>query len=310
MILPASRANLSPVSVVKIKGQDTQNSIKQAIIDSMTLIEYQIPKNIRNIVIKPNMCYYWDFSTGQTTDPRFVAALIDSIRDNVSPEPSISVVESDASAMKCKHAFKVLGYEKMAQRYGVRLINLSKDKKEKVNVLVDGQAFSFLMPETIHNADLRINVPKIKYSMPAKFSCALKNIFGCNPYPNKFRYHPILDKVIVGLNKIMRFDFCILDGIIVAGTQPRKLNLIMASQDPVAFDAAAAEVAGLNPKSVKHIMLAHKERLGNMSFVSKGLDPDYFATRYPRMSGQYRILSLGYRFAVGLGLDKRLGLSD
>ena len=291
--------NLSFVSFVEVQNPV---QLRQAILDALDLIRLQLPKNVRNIVIKPNMCYYWDYTTGQTTDPKFVATIIHIIRDQISPNVNISIVESDASAMKCKYAFKFLGYEKMAENHNVRLVNLSEDKSEKVEVTVENQHFHFIMSQTIKNADLRINVPKIKYLAHTKISCALKNIFGCNPQPNKFKYHPKLDEVIVALNKIMKFNLCILDGLIVSGSQPRKLGLIMASQDPVALDVAAAKIAGINPKSVRHIMLANKEGLGNTSFIPKGADPKFFERLYPRKWLKDKVLLSGYKLATWAGL--------
>lgn len=93
---------------------DTTDSMKNAIIESLDLIDYSFNKSIGSVVIKPNMCYYWNASTGQTTDPKFVAALIDIIREKTSSR-DISIVESDASAMKCTCAFKMLDCEKVIQ---------------------------------------------------------------------------------------------------------------------------------------------------------------------------------------------------
>ena len=112
---------MSLVSFVKIR-ENTIESLKQSILESIDLIDYSFKKEAKNIVIKPNMCYYWDYTTGQTTDPKFVAALINVIRDQISPDVNISIVESDASAMKCRYSFKILGYEKMAQHHNVTLI--------------------------------------------------------------------------------------------------------------------------------------------------------------------------------------------
>ena len=75
------------------------------------------------------MCYYLDCSTGETTDPKFVGAFIDLIREKISPDLDIAIVESDASAMKCKYAFRMLGFEKLAQEKNVRLLNLSEARK-------------------------------------------------------------------------------------------------------------------------------------------------------------------------------------
>jgi uncharacterized protein (DUF362 family) len=288
---------MSLVSFVKAR-EDSTNSLKHDILESLNLIDYSFRKETRNVVIKPNMFYYSDFSTGQTTDPKFVTALIDLIRERISPNTEISIVESDASAMKCKYGFKILGYEKLSREHNVNLINLSKDKADMIDVTAGRESYRFMVPKTIRNADLRINVPKIKYGVRTKISCSLKNIFGCNPYPDKFKYHQELDEAIVALNKAMGFDLHIIDGIIVSGSQIRKLNLVMASIDPVAIDAAAAKILGINPKSVRHIMLASKEGLGATSFVPKGVDPKSFKRLYPKRRLTNKVLSSAYKLAT------------
>ncbi|MEM1540672.1 MAG: DUF362 domain-containing protein [Candidatus Bathyarchaeia archaeon] len=282
------------MSFVQIKNSDIIKTLE----GSLELINYEFPKNVKNVVIKPNLCYYWDYSIGQTTDPRIVAAIIELLREKISKGLNISIVESDASAMKCKYVFKFLGYEKLAKSYNVKLINLSEDKGEKVVVTVRGENFEFTMPETIKNADLRINVPKIKYMGQTKISCALKNIFGCNPEQKKFKYHPKIDETIIALNKIMKFNLHILDGIRVVGTRPAKLDLVMASQDPVALDTAAAEIAGVNPRTVRHIKLAHKEGLGNITYIPKGENPETFARKFPKKKIKHKILASAYKIAT------------
>jgi len=296
---------LSAVSFVKIG----QNRLKQAILDSLDLIHFSFPRNVENVVIKPNMCYYWDYSTGQTTDPRFVGALIDLLREQISPNIDISIVEADASAMKCKHAFRLLGYEKLSRDYNVKLVNLSEDKTTPIEVTVNNQPFRLRMPNTIQSADLKINATKIKYSLERiKITCALKNVFGCNPYPKKFRYHPKLEEMIVALNKAMRFDLCLVDGGIVSGIQPRRLGLVIASTDPVAIDAAAAKIAKVNPKKIRYIRLATKEGLGNLSFVEKGIPLSYFRDRYPKKDVRTILVSRAYNLAIRMKLGKKLGL--
>ena len=295
---------VSLVSFVKTE----RSNVKRGIEESLRLINHKFQNSIKKIVIKPNMCYYWDYSTGQTTDPRFVAAVIEILREKISPDVDISIVESDASAMKCKYAFKILGYEKIAQEYGVKLINLSEDKNDIIEVTAGGQTFHLKLPHTIQNADLKINIPKIKYTTDKiKLTCALKNIFGCNPYSKKFRYHPKLEEAIVAINKAMKFDLCLIDGVTVSGTQPCRLGLVMASQDLVAIDVAAAKIAGINPKMIKYIQLAHKEGLGNTTFIPKGDPLGYFKDRYPKKNPQSKLLSKAYALVVHMGLGKRLG---
>jgi len=286
--------------------QTERSNMEKAIEDSLDLIDYKFQKDIRKVAIKPNMCYYWDYSTGQTTDPKFVAAIIQILREKISPDVDISIVESDASAMKCKYAFKFLGYEKIAEQYHVKLVNLSEVEAEPAKVTVRDQNFNFMVPQIIKKADLRINIPKMKYMELSKISCALKNIYGCNPYPKKFKYHSRLSETIVALNKVMPFNLCILDGIIVPSSQASKLGLVMASRDSVAMDTAAAKILGVNPKSVKYIVLAEKEGIGNASFIAKGMNPNYFKDKYPKKSLTDKAIILGYRLVCALGLEKRL----
>jgi len=297
---------MSAVSFVKIE----ESNMKEAIADSLNLIGFSFEKNIQNVVIKPNLCYYWDYSTGQTTDPQFVAALIDLLREKISKDIDIAIVESDASAMKCKYAFKMLNYEKLSSEYNVKLVNLSEEENRTREVTAGTQKFQIAVPRIIEEADLKINIPKIKYTMEEiKVTCALKNIFGCNPYPKKFTYHPKLGEAIVALNKAMKFDLCIIDGNIVSGIQPQKLGLVMASTDPVAIDTAAAKVAGVNPKKMKYLQLAAKEGLGNTAFVEKGMPLAHFKAGYPKRGLQKKLMGKAYGLVIKMKLGKRLGLA-
>jgi len=291
---------LSFVSFVDVKNE---NNIEQDLKNSLKLIDFAFARTTRKIVIKPNMCYYWDYSTGQTTDPRFVGSLITLIRETV-PNAEITLVESDASAMKCKYAFKVLGYKKLSEDYNVKLVNLAEDQTENVTTTIFGHEFNLKLPNTIKTADLRINVPKPKYMNKTTITCSLKNIFGCNPEPLKSKLHPMLDEAIIAINQIMKFNLNILDGIRVGGVSARKLNLIMASQDPVSFDAAAAKIMGENPRKIRHLKLAEKQGLGKIDFCAKGDDIRIFEKLYPKRKASSKFLAKGYKAAIKVGLLK------
>ena len=296
---------MSLVSLVKINGQ----KFEEAIIKSLKLIEYKLPKDARNIVIKPNLCYYLDWSTGHTTDPNFVGSLSTVLRQSISEDVTINVVESDASAMKCKYAFKMLGYEKMAQKFGVNLVNLSEDDFERTKTTVNGANLVFKTPLTIRNADLLINVSKMKYSRPSvKMTCALKNIFGCDPYPLKYRYHSMLSDVIVGLNKTMKFDLNIIDGNFVYGEGTRKIGLVMASRDIVALDSACAKIMGVSKGRVKYLRLAEKEGVGTSKFEARGVTIDHFASLYPRQGYLKTIKDQVFYYLAKFGLTSKLGI--
>jgi uncharacterized protein (DUF362 family) len=267
---------------VRISSQN-YDSIKAAVLKSLNLIDFNFGRDVNKIVIKPNMCYYYHPSTGETTDPQFVSALIDVFRDNFPLEPEIFVVESDASAMKCKYAFRILGYDKMVKEKDVSLVNLSEAKNRIVDVEVNDSRFSFHVPEIFYESDLTVNVPKMKYMKDVKITCALKNMFGCNALSRKLVYHKAINEAIVGINKQIRTDLIIVDGLIACGKHTKKLNLVMSSEDPVAVDAAASKFMGINPKSVRQIVLASNEGIGNLEFTPVG-DFSYFVKGFPKKS--------------------------
>ena len=299
---------MSLVSFVQMK-KDFSNPYRQAIIESLKLIDYSFDKTVKRVVIKPNLCYYWDCTTGQTTDPLFVAELIDLLRERISESVDIAVVESDASAMRCKYAFRMLGFEQLALEKNVRLVNLSEEECDSLAVSCNGKNYGFNVPKIISEADLKINISKIKYTVdPIKLTCALKNMYGCNPYPKKYKYHADLGNVIVALNKAMKFNLCLIDNNVVSGVQPRKIGLVMASRDPVAIDMASARIAWLNPDKIDYFRVAEREGVGSRSFVSKGLPLDYFKAMYPKKTFKRKMMGRAYKMVLKVGLGRRLGL--
>jgi len=272
---------MSLVSIVQAEEMDLL-SYKKAIEKSLNHLEFSFNKRFNKILVKPNLCYYYDYSTGETTDPKFVGILIDVLRDRFSQNLDISIVESDASAMRCRYVFKMLGYEKLAKDKDVRLVNLSKQKSKIVEIKINNKNLSLYIPEIINESDILINVPKIKYQFGTKITCALKNIYGCNAYQKKYVYHDYLDEAIVGLNKVIKSDLVIVDGIISTGILTKKLGMVISSEDTVAIDSVASKILGFNPKSIKHIVLASKEGLGKMQYKIIGEELSYIESIFPK----------------------------
>ncbi|MGA2385823.1 MAG: DUF362 domain-containing protein [Candidatus Bathyarchaeia archaeon] len=269
---------MSLVSFVRAQSAEPE-LLKKAIVESLELIKFDFGKKAKKIVIKPNMCYYYHPSTGEVTDPRFVGALIDVFREKLGAS-EILVVESDASAMTCKNAFSMLGYDEMAAEKRVTLVNLCNMKYRVVNKTIRGRDFKFHIPELFSEADLVVNVPKPKYMEVVKISCALKNFYGCNAYQNKFIYHKVLDDAIVAINESVKTHLVVLDGLVVVGKYTKRLNLVMSSEDPVSADSAVSQMMGLAPKSIGAIVLAAKKGIGISSFSPVG-EFSYFKSQFP-----------------------------
>ena len=254
------------VCLVKCKGFDREN-IKKAVYESIDLLEYKPNDTPEKIAIKPNLCYYWDYTVGETTDPRLISALIDYIRDNWNDEAKIDIVETDASAMKIKHAYKMLWYEKLSKEKSIRLINLSEKEIENKIVKVRGDKINVPFPKSLLEYDLVVNAPKLKVGPYAsgqalEITCALKNFFGLIPEPRKVKYHTKLNEYIIAINKLIHADIVLVDGIVALGKYPIKLGLIISATNNFAADVIASKIMGYNPKKIKKLRLAEKEKLG------------------------------------------------
>ncbi len=251
-----------------VRTHSSVEEIKDSISEALDLIDFKPNGPVKSAVIKPNLCYYWDAATGCTTDPQVVAEVIDYVRERYGADVDVKVVEADASAMKTKYAFPVLGYEKLAKEKKVELFNLSQDMLVKKTVHVNHHEISFKVPQILLKSNLFINVPKLKIMRATKITCAMKNIFGCIGSPRKVVYHSLLDEAIVGINEVLRPHLTIVDGLVALGRFPVKLGLIMASVDPFSVDWVASKIMGYNPSKVGFLKVAMKEKLGNLNGIT------------------------------------------
>lgn len=296
----------SPVSLVKA-DDFSGSSLKDCVAKAVELIGFKFPENLKTVIIKPNLNYYWEWTTGCTTDPDLVGSIIDYLRDIYGETLKIRLAEADATAMKTKHAFEMLGYSRLAKQKNVELFNLSSDtlREEKVTIL--NHEIKFLIPQSLLDADLFINVPKLKVLRHTKISCAMKNVFGCIGFPRKYTYHPILNEAIVGVNKVLHPHLNIVEGLIALGRFPVKLGLIMAGSDAFSTDWIASKIMGYNPKSIKFLKIAMKEKMGIPNGIrTVGEDMRPLMKEFPRetfllqnwlLKRQFGLLRLYSRFS-------------
>jgi len=256
-------------------------ALTDAVMKALELINFNFEKELKKIAIKPNLCYYWKSTTGETTDPKLIEAIIDVLRMKFSPD-EIFVVESDATAMRAKYAFKALGYEKLAARKKVKLLNLCEEEALSVPNLTSSLSKKIKIPKILTEVDLFISAPKLKLHRLTGVTCSLKNQFGCIPVRRKVSFHNQLKEAIALINKLVPPDLIVVDGIIAGGKTPKKLDLIMASSDPVAVDCVAAKIAGFNARRIKHIVESEKIGVGSTNFQCIGDDIQYFIKKFPR----------------------------
>jgi uncharacterized protein (DUF362 family) len=292
---------MSKVVITSAPENFTDADILDAVTRSFDLLKYNYPEKVTTVVIKANVCYYWDYSTGETTDPRIIAAIIDYLRTKFGEDIDISVAEADATAMKTKYAFKILGYNRLCQAKNVKLVNLCDGEIEEKQVTVDNQTLTLPVNKVLLESDLLINVSKMKVHNLVGMTGSFKNMFGAIGKPRKFSYHPNLNATIVGINKLVKSDICIVDGLIVHGKYSKKAGLILASDDALASDFVVSKIMGFKPKSIGHLKLAVKENVGdanNIELIEDNISLKEATKRFPHASLLMHKISWGLQLRL------------
>ncbi len=218
----------------------------------------------KTVLIKPNLVVAKPSSSGATTDPELVGAVIEYLQDNGIK--NITIAESAWVGESTAKAFRVCGYEDISRRYGVSLVDLKKDR----TVTLRSGHYEIAVAETVLNAGYLVNMPVLKAHCQTKLTCALKNLKGCIPDGEKRRFHTLgLHEPIARLNMLLKTHFIIVDGIagdltFEEGGNPVEMNRIIAGYDPVLVDAYTARLIGYEPEEIPYIGLAEKFGVGSV----------------------------------------------
>lgn len=238
-------------------GSDAYDTCKQLL--PRTGLAEELAAGMK-VCLKPNLVVAKPSTSGATTDPGLVSAVIEFLQEHGVKD--ITIAESAWVGEKTGRAFKVCGYEELSRRYGVPLVDLKKDRV----VTVSAGKYDIKVAHTVLAADYLINMPVLKAHCQTRLTCALKNLKGCIPDAEKRRFHGLgLHEPIVRLNTLVRTNLVIVDGLVgdltfEEGGTPVRMDRIIAARDPVLADAYAAGLIGYDTGDIEYIGLA--ERLG------------------------------------------------
>ncbi|NMA55329.1 MAG: DUF362 domain-containing protein [Firmicutes bacterium] len=215
------------------------------------------------IGIKPNLVLDQPAALGATTHAEVVAGIIEYL--NGIGCRQLMIIESSAIGYSTTRAFTICGYDRLAAKYNVELVDLKDDQA----VLVRAAGLDLSVCKTAIELDYLINVPVLKAHCQTALTCALKNLKGCIPDREKRRFHTLgLHRPIAALNAALTTNLVVVDGIcgdltFEEGGNPVAMNQIIVGSDPVLVDAYAAEQIGLDPASIRYITLAEQLGLGS-----------------------------------------------
>lgn len=256
------------ISIVKVEDQ---SDIYEKVRSGFNLIGKPALDQDAVIAIKPNLCCIKGPETGATTDLRVVEAIIRYLQDEFHVS-DISIIESDGTQLLADMAFKLLGYERLCKKLGVKLVNLSKSPFSYKTFEKNSVMKKVKVPDIFERVTCLISVPKIKIHTLCSMGGTMKNQYGCNPVPKKTRYHSRLHECIVDFTAVFKPQLIVVDGIIgmegcgpVSGI-PVKMNTLIFGKDALAIDHLIARLIGLNPNKIQYLMQAQKRKLGTTNY--------------------------------------------
>ena len=228
-------------------------------------IEQLIPSDSR-ILLKPNMVIAKPNSSGATTNPLILDALIEHLV-RTSPR-EIIIGESSQIGDDTMEAYRISGIQDVARKWKATLLDFKKDRQISLEIPVGKAIKEVLVAETVKNVDYLINLPILKVHSQTKVTIGMKNLKGCIHDKEKSRFHRLnLHQCIVDLNTVLIPDLNIVDATLCSfswelGGTPVHLNTILAGKNILAVDIIAASMLGYGLDEIAHLQLAAKAGLG------------------------------------------------
>jgi uncharacterized protein (DUF362 family) len=216
------------------------------------------------VVIKPNLVASKREWRGVNTDPRVVEAFVKVLKDRGINR--ITVGDGSGMGSSATKAFQICGYVDLAKRYGLRLVDLERDRFVRKAVPFDGPFDTLEIAQTVLECDFLINVPLIKAHVSTLITCSLKNLKGIMPRQIKTAFHREgLHRSIAQLASIVSPDLILVDGrqgniSSETGRDLVALETMLLGTNPVEVDSVVADIFGYAPCSIGYI--AHSADAG------------------------------------------------
>ncbi len=215
--------------------------------------------------------------------------------DAVTTHPSI--VEAVANAIKAIGAIPIIGdspagpfshralksiYEStgmidVAARTGAEL---NYDTEETLVKIPDGKIIKqATFMKALMECDAIVSMPKLKTHGLTVYTGAVKNQFGAIPGLVKAGYHLSMPDVkdfsdmLIDINTILRPVLTIMDGVVAmegngpSAGHPKKVGLIISSDDVFALDTVATSIIGLKNQDVPTVFMAQRRGLGRIEDI-------------------------------------------
>ena len=250
------------------------------------------------VYIKPNGVH---FSPGTYTEPAVVDALLGWLGDNGYRRAAL--MENSSHGVATRLVFAVTGYADIARRHGAELVYLDEGRTvpytlegEEVPIRISRRLYETFIDPSQRPGNFYLSLPKLKTHSMTTVTLGVKNqqAFPIHEDRMDFHNHDTLHLRLARLYRMVRPDFCIIEGItaVFHGNVPPRtlmdvcsaqLNILIGGQDTVAVDTVGARVMGYDIEEVEHLRLTAEWGLGEgrLENIEPIGDLSPYQTRYP-----------------------------
>ncbi|MCF8008292.1 MAG: DUF362 domain-containing protein [Halanaerobiales bacterium] len=223
------------------------------------------------VVIKPNLLIGKKPEQVVTTHPLVIKKVIDYLKKY---ECKVIIGDSPGGPFtkkRLKSIYKKCGFLEFEK---IDNVELNYDTSFSKVSFQDGLLIkSFQIANFIKDADLIINMPKLKTHSFMKYTGAVKNLFGAIPGMKKAEYHLRLPEVdnfalmLVDLASLLKPNLNIMDAVIgMDGDGPssgrkKEIGYILVSKSPFSLDLAGATLLNIKPEKIPTIYQAIKNNI-------------------------------------------------
>lgn len=231
--------------------------------------------NKETAVLKPNIVIPAKPGSAIVTHPAITEAVINVLRDYGFE--NIVIGEGSGVGVDVVSAFEVSGYRRLAMKMGVELVNLNKAER----VEIKWKYGTLKIPKIIMDADVYINLPKMKTHGQTVVTLAMKNQKGILSCADKQRFHKLgLHDPVVELARVIQPDLNIVDGVVgMEGEGPlngkkKKVGVLVIGGNLLEVDMVCCGVMGIGWESVDHIIGGVDHNIGpdKPSLVGVGVE--------------------------------------
>lgn len=230
----------------------------------------------QKVLIKPNLVfatpktgYRFDYDIPQTTDPRVFDATMEVLNELCD-----DIVIGEGSGLVTWMYAKVTGYDRIAKKYGCRLVFFEEESTERFFCPKAECGQEVFVPEIIgevvRGERLYVSHPKTKCNIYTGVTLGFKNAMGTFSCNQRARNHTWqIDKKLTDLLYLFKPDLTVIDGIIGGeGNTPGPnvpviMDRIICGTNAVEVDRVTTELMGFDPNKNKLIIEADIRGFGD-----------------------------------------------